>query len=435
MLSATVNSAPANSVNRHMKKNYKCYFLAIACSLSVLTAYADEYVWGEPFKEGDTVSAETFNQIFDTIQKLNQTVKDDDLVGSWKCNAMTTRDTTGWIKNGSFYLLEGAQINFMASSGVSSSESAYEVSTSSPSPLKRITSSFFGSYQLYENMMFLTQNSDPNARIYSVDLVSPSRIEMTFLETSATSFPASFSSFLSCESTAVIPSPPSSPSISQDGFSVSLDWTDNSEDEDGFKIYRRASSELAALEIATTAASTYIDSDVLDAETYFYNVSAFTADRESAKSNIVSATIDSIAPVVVTTFPSADQTVARDDRNVSFTFSEKVEVFCPDDLSLGSQGPAMFCPSGDGAITGTILVNGNLRSITGGHVANGFGGTLTLSLTMAGSAERLDANQTVSLTVSSAFIKDVNGNAMEADYFFQFQIGDYVNNPNCPPSC
>ena len=66
MLSATVNSAPANSVNRHMKKNYKCYFLAIACSLSVLTAYADEYVWGEPFKEGDTVSAETFNQIFDS---------------------------------------------------------------------------------------------------------------------------------------------------------------------------------------------------------------------------------------------------------------------------------------------------------------------------------------------------------------------------------
>jgi len=423
--------AHANSVSDPMKILYK--FIFSSALFFAPAIFADEYVWGEPFKEGDTVSAETFNQIFDTIQKLNRTVTDADLEGSWSCDAMTTRDTQDWTNSGSFYLLEGAQINFLGSSaGATSFDNPFEVTTSSPSPLKKTSTSFFGTYQLYRNMLFVKETSDSNARIYAVDLVSPTRIELTFLETSATSFPASYSSFISCESTAVIPSPPSSPTISQDGFSVTVDWADNSQDEEGFRVYRRSSSETTALEIATTTTNSYYDTDVVDQETYFYSVAAFTTDGESSRSNIVNATIDSVPPTVVSTSPLTGQTIARDDRTFTITFSELIDVFCPEDPSLINDLVAT-CPSGSNAIKGSVLVSGNLRQLFGGSF--GSRNRLTLGASAIGSAELYDANQTVTVTIDSSYIRDVNGVQMEGDYVFQFEIGDYVNNPNCPPSC
>ena len=88
-------------------------------------------------------------------------------------------------------------------------------------------------------MLFLKQSGDNNARIYSVDVVSNSRIELTFLETSAISFPALYSSFVVCDSAANLSNPPSDMTISQSGSSITIGWTDNSSDETGFKINRR----------------------------------------------------------------------------------------------------------------------------------------------------------------------------------------------------
>ena len=90
---------------------------------------ADDLKIADDFKSGDLVSADTFNQIFDTIEKINRTVKDSDLVGVWSCNAMTTRSTADWTDKGMFYILENAQVNLTASSAETSIESAYSIST------------------------------------------------------------------------------------------------------------------------------------------------------------------------------------------------------------------------------------------------------------------------------------------------------------------
>ena len=44
---------------------------------------ADDLKVADDFESGDLVSADTFNQIFDTLEKINRTVVDTDLVGVW----------------------------------------------------------------------------------------------------------------------------------------------------------------------------------------------------------------------------------------------------------------------------------------------------------------------------------------------------------------
>ena len=57
-----------------LKNKTSCLLVLIALSLTFNTirAVADDFIWGEDFKEGDTISAETFNQIFDRLEQLNR---------------------------------------------------------------------------------------------------------------------------------------------------------------------------------------------------------------------------------------------------------------------------------------------------------------------------------------------------------------------------
>ena len=125
-----------------MKPHLSLFTLMLLLTTSI--SHADDYVWGEEFKEGDIISAATFNQIFNTLETINRTVKDSDLVGTWSCNAITTRNTDGWTNKGAFYQLEGAQVNFTSSGSSSSIESPYTISTSAPSPFKRTSGAYSG---------------------------------------------------------------------------------------------------------------------------------------------------------------------------------------------------------------------------------------------------------------------------------------------------
>lgn len=63
-----------------MKPHLSLFTLMLLLTTSI--SHADDYVWGEEFKEGDIISAATFNQIFNTLETINRTVKDSDLVGT-----------------------------------------------------------------------------------------------------------------------------------------------------------------------------------------------------------------------------------------------------------------------------------------------------------------------------------------------------------------
>ena len=405
--------------------------LAFTC----ISSFADDLKVADDFKSGDLVSADTFNQIFDTIERINRTVVDTDLIGVWSCDAMTTRNTSGWTSKSLFYVLENAQVNLTASSASTSLESPYSISTSNPSPFKRegagtppFTGAFSATYTLHKNKLFTKYSGDESARIWDVNIVSPSRFELTFLETSATSFPASYASFITCDSAEAVPASPTAPTATNNKTGINLAWTDSSSDETGFKVYRRLSSETEAKLIATQTAVTYSETDLTEGQTAYYHVTAYNDNGDSAKSKAVSATLDSVKPTVVSHVPSANQQVdraVRSHQNLSITFSEAVKIICP----AGGNGPS--CSTAGFAITavGTKdndeLSNYNYEfpvsgapfasAITVGQSGIVFSGDLT--------PMNLPRGDTITVTVHKEWIQDANGNQMAADYTYTFTTG------------
>ena len=141
-----------------MKLHLSIFTLILFLTTSI--SHADDYVWGEEFKEGDIISAATFNQIFSTLQKLNRTPKDSDLVGTWSCSSVwagtstsagLTQDSTNtWL-----FSLAGAQLTMTASSESTSFPTGYTFSTSSPNQFVSLSSSaaVSGTYVLFNNLM------------------------------------------------------------------------------------------------------------------------------------------------------------------------------------------------------------------------------------------------------------------------------------------
>ena len=393
----------------------------------------EELKVADEFKRGDVVSADTFNQIFRTIEKINKQAEDDDLVGTWTCNALTTRNTgiSGWENKGLFYVLEDAQVNFISSGDNDSQTSPYTVTTSSPSPIRISEDAFSGTYSLVKNTLFTKFSGDTQSRIFSIDIVSPRKIELVFQETSAQSFPANYASYIDCVVANAVPASPTSPSATNNKTSIELAWTDASTDETGFNIYRVISGEETASLLAQVTESPYSDDALDEGQAASYYIASYNDNGESAKSKVVTATLDSIAPTLVSTSPANGDDIATDDRQLTLTFNEKVEVFCPSDPSAG-----YGCATDARAVTGNWLDDrGKERTFSIGTINSGFGGSLTISGSMMGSAELFGANQSVTATVNKAVIRDVNGNVMESDYEFTFTVNNTQNNSNCPPNC
>ena len=385
--------------------------LGTLIALLCINTYADDLKVADDFESGDLVSADTFNQIFDTIEKINRTVVDTDLVGVWSCNAMTSRNTSGWTSKGLFYILENAQVNLTASSASTSLESAYTISTSSPSPFKRtLTSAFSGTYVLYNNKLFTKQTDESEARIWDVNIISPTRFELTFLETSAQSFPTNYASFITCDSAEAVPASPTSPSVAIDSTNkrLTLTWTDSSSDETGFKVYRKLSSETEYSLLTTLVGeSSYADPTATENLTAYYQITSYNDNGESAKSKTVSAVADYTPPTVASTSPSGSSSVAQADFTdppapgslpVVFTFSEPVTTW-------------PYCDPCTDASLFSLTVNGSsntgkLQAPAGVEI---LGNTVQARLVY-------QAGATYELTLANEWIRDANGNVMEEDY-------------------
>ena len=366
--------------------------------------FSEDLIIADDFQEGDLLSAETFNQIFDTIEKINRTIVTEDLIGTWSCDAMTTRQTAGWADKSLYYLLEDAQVNFALGSGGTTGINV--LSTSSPSPFKRQSSSFSGEFSVLNNKLFTKSDGENESRIWSINFISESRFELTFLETSAQSFPANYSSFITCDSAVAVPAAPTSPSAVNAKTSINLTWVDSSVGETGFKVYRKQGSNEFSL-VSTQTTTSYIDSDTSEGATYEYYISSYNDNGESKKSKIVSATLDSINPFVVSTLPADGENYSG--TTVTITFSEVIEIKCPE----GQSGPASC-----GALPAIELVG------TGGSGNTYYMGQVgEKGISISGAPFVDGANPNYSVTISKDHIFDLNGNQMEEDFTFSFIDG------------
>lgn len=399
---------------------------------------ADDLKVADDFESGDLVSAETFNQIFDTLEKINRTVKDSDLVGVWSCSAVhisSSLDATGWTQKGFLYELTGAQVNFTASSASTSLESAYSFTTSNPSPFYRrgTNTSETGTYILYKGMLLMKGvGSTTNIEPYKVEIVSNTRVIFTPLGDGGNN-PES----IVCDSATAVPAAPISPTVSNNKTSLELAWTDASSDETGFKVYRKLSSESEAKLVATQTAATYSDTDLTEGQTAYYHVTAYNDNGESAKTKTVSATIDSILPTVVSVTPINNATLTAADVDFSgggsgtitlaITFSEKIEVGCIKYIMNGSQCDDSMPKGGiygNNNITGAIAIGGGDEGNSYSWLDKGNSGTTFTSWIPCTACNQSDNTDSFTVTVRSAKIKDMNGNAMASDYTWTFTIND-----------
>ena len=131
---------------------------------------------------------------------------------------------------------------------------------------------------------------------YQVNIVSDDRFILTPLSDGG-----NYPDLIMCDSAVAVPAAPSAITATNAQTLVNVAWNDNSADETGFKIYRRLSNETEAKEIATAVTvSPYVDSTLTEGQTAYYSVAAYNDNGESAKSKVVSATLDSIKPVSYT---------------------------------------------------------------------------------------------------------------------------------------
>ena len=383
-----------------MNKLLSGTLIALLC----INTYADDLKVADDFKSGDLVSADTFNQIFDTIEKINRTVVDTDLVGVWSCSAMTPRESTGWTNKGLFSVIENTQVNLTTSSASTSLESAYSISTAAPSPFKirsnstDFTDAFVGSYVLYKNKLFTKHAADLRSRVWDVNLVSPTRFELTFIESSVYNTGSLYASSIACDSAEAVPASPTSPTATNNKTGINLAWTDASSDETGFKVYRKLSSETEAKVIATQTAATYSDTDLTEGQTAYYQVVAYNDNGESAKSKTVSATRDSVVPSITNVTPiDGSSLVDSGTFEVTLTFSE----------------PIKTTPrAGAGSSLLYAKINGEKVEVT-------YGGTDVL-VNSVSQFLIYQSSSTYEITIDKGWVTDANNLGMESDYTWTF---------------
>ena len=372
---------------------------------------ADDYVWGEEFIEGDLISATTFNQIFDTLQKLNRTPVDADLIGTWSCSAVekmsnTAESVNGWSQQGFLWVLPAKQVTLTSSGDNSSMISPYSLSTEAPSPFYVSNNESIGTYSLFSGMLFLSGvSSVSGVDQYYVDVVSDDRFVLQGVTSGGTAVP----DFIICDSAIAVPATPTTAIATNAQTTVNLSWTDQSSDETGFKIYRRLSTETEVTQLATAVvASPYVDSTLTEGQTAYYSVSAYNANGESAKSKTVSATLDSIKPTVVSTSPTNGGSTTG--TTVTINFSETIRIKCLDETLKGVDEIA-FCS--DRPAVKLVGEGGSGNTYYMGDT--GFTGSiLTASPFVDG------ANSSYTVTINSDNIYDLNGNKMVEDYVFTF---------------
>ena len=389
---------------------FKIFSLLLLSILSFPT-YADDLRIADDFKEGDILSAETFNQIFDTIERINRKITDADLFATWTCSAMKMADggeatlPTGWTNEDDLaYEISGTQVNFTQTiSGTVPGVNA--ITTSAPNPFFLNSpiqdEALNGNYLLKNNKIVIKSQSYNSAGVtgysrtaYSAEFLSPTRLLLTDDDESIT-----------CDIASGVPATPTGPTAVNAKTSIDLAWADTSDNETGFKIYRKpdGSGEFTLLTTLTT--SSYVDTDTAEGIGYSYYVVSYNDKGESAKSKVVSATLDSISPTVIATNP-ADGTNSS-GTTVSITFNEVIVIKCP----AGQERPAGSCESPNSIkLVGT---GGSGNTYFMGQVGEN-GIIITANPFVDG------ANPNYDVTISKDYIFDLNGNQMAEDYTFSF---------------
>lgn len=284
-------------------KKYLFVPLVFIFTVLVAPSFAGDYETEHTFQDGDVISADMINELFDAIEKTKKETSITDVVGTWQCRKYIAGDTypnmtayyTTPDADGLWHYLD-ITLEFIddGDGTYSWSSQTYNAFTMGAETLDDCNGS--GNISAYNGKFALSVASCPTdsysavttTNVFNIQRTSGSRIDI--IEMGA---PGIQGLFLVCDKQNLPPSKPTSLSASASGSTVTLSWTDASTDETGFKIVRKDSEGGSYAQVGTASAGAASYSDTLTSTgTFWYRVKATNSNGDSTGSNVVKVTVE-----------------------------------------------------------------------------------------------------------------------------------------------
>ena len=251
------------------------------------------------FKSGDTISADMMNELFENIKLSKTNILSSDLVGTWSCKVSvrySNNNVSDWtVDSDSLYNQLTSEITFSADG-----DGTYSYQSSAPNPFYATdaraigsgynyivsSNSFYFKYPRYEG----GQSVGDQKANYHLSKISKTSYLFTLGFSDLIPTPDS----LICDKQNLPPIAPTLDNVTASGKTVSLAWTDNSDDETGFNVLRKDTLKGIWDNVTTESAAndtSYIDT-VTEAKKYWYRVSANNSYGESTRSKVITVDVE-----------------------------------------------------------------------------------------------------------------------------------------------
>ncbi|MDD5519601.1 MAG: fibronectin type III domain-containing protein [Kiritimatiellae bacterium] len=257
--------------------------------------FADDYKSEHRIKPSDVISADVINELFDKIQRTANTPSMENIIGVWKGTAYGLSGypkTADWQDgtNSLYVCLTNVTMTFSpdyfvtydSSNEVWITNSAAPSITCTPTPFEIDSSAgFFEIYNVQAGTLF---KGGSGYRAWTIDKLSDTRIRLTAIGGGVYT---DYSYLIVLDKQNLPPKKPTDLNLTFTGRDVVLTWSDNSDNEQAFVVYRKdqLTSSYSNI-IITTSNITCCTNTVLDAGIYWYRVSTTNSYGESAGSNV-----------------------------------------------------------------------------------------------------------------------------------------------------
>jgi len=249
--------------------------LVAALMLSVVS-HAEDYESAHRVEAGEIISADMINELFDAVEESERTITADDLIGVWKGGAYGAKyfGVNGWFYSETHrcWALTNVTMTFRKETN-----GHYTVQTSAPNPFNSDEPGAFANrIGVVEGYLFGTTAG------YTLDRIGKNRLRL-----SSDNISADYPRVITLDRRNLPPKKPKLEEAVVSSRDVYLRWKDNSDNEDGFIVWRRDKISKSYVSVAAVAANSTATTNIVpSAGFYWYRISATNAYGASLGSNV-----------------------------------------------------------------------------------------------------------------------------------------------------
>ena len=264
--------------------------------LFINISYGEDFKSIHNFSAGDVLSADVLNELF-TYIKESKTVADYTyILGAWTCTSLISNEAGAQNNTSEWSFTTSDNLSMKLNSTITFSDdgdSTYSLTTSSPNPIVfDNTSSYSSPFSILEDTMTITVLKSSGSKFgafYALSKLSKNKFRMSLINQSE----SAMVNFVICNRKNIPPDAPTNLTSSVSSKSISLSWTDNSNNETGFEINRKDSLTGSYSLITTTNQNitSYTDT-VSSSGTYWYRINSTNSNGDSVGTNLVKVTVE-----------------------------------------------------------------------------------------------------------------------------------------------